>query len=154
MPVSSSTDLVVIPEGAIKLNDEPLGELTLGAGEELSPQQVANWLNAGIDAHPFFSSEQSMLVSDIASSADTLELKNADLFSDLGGVIQIGDEQIYYSGKTTNTEGKNTVLTGLVRGFNGTVVDSHVASAAVKANDLKYAEVFNEIRIPSASLYF
>ncbi len=154
MPVSSSTDLVVIPEGAIKLNDEPLGELKLAAGEELGPQQVANWLNAGIDAHPFFSSEQSMLVSDIASSADSLELKNADLFSDLGGVIQIGDEQIYYSGKTTNAEGKNTVLTGLVRGFNGTVVDSHVASAAVKANDLKYAEVFNEIRIPSASLDF
>jgi hypothetical protein len=154
VPVSSSTDLVVIPEGAIKLNDEPLGELKLAAGEELGPQQVANWLNAGIDAHPFFSSEQSMLVSDIASSADSLELKNADLFSDLGGVIQIGDEQIYYSGKTTNAEGKNTVLTGLVRGFNGTVVDSHVESAAVKANDLKYAEVFNEIRIPSASLDF
>ena len=154
VPVSSSTDLVVIPEGAIKLNDESLGELKLAAGEELGPQKIADWLNAGIDAHPFFSSEQSTLIGDISLTADTLELKSADVFSATGGVIQIGDEQIYYSGKTTNAEGKSTVLTGLIRGFNDTVVSKHLAADAVKANDLKYAEVFNEIRIPSASLDF
>jgi len=154
MPVASSTELVVIPKGAIKLNDEPLGELKLAEGEVLGPNQVAAWLNQGMDAHPSFSSDQSPLASDLSADADTLEVKNASLFSDKGGVIQIGDEQIYYSGKNTNADGKTTVLTGLIRGYNDTKADAHLAADPVMANDLKYAEVFNEIRVPAATMDF
>ena len=154
MPVASSTELVVIPKGAIKLNDESLGELKLAEGEVLSPLKVAAWLNQGMDAHPTFSSDQSPLVKNILADTDTLEVKNADLFSDKGGVIQIGDEQIYFSGKTTNIDGKTTVLTGLIRGYNNTVAVDHMETDNVMANDLKYAEVFNEIRVPAAHMDF
>ena len=154
MPVASSTDLVVVPKGAIKLNDMALGELKLLAGETLGPQEVAAWLNAGVDANPSFTSDKTTLINKLTSTAVTLELKNADAFSDAGGVIMIGDEQIYYSGKETNADGKLTVLTGLVRGFNGTAATSHAQADTVSANDLKYAEVFNEIRLSASSLDF
>ena len=153
MPVASSTELVVIPKGAIQLNDEPLGELKLGEGEVLGPKQVANWLNQGMDAHPSFSSDQSPLVSDISPEADTLEVKNANLFSDKGGVIRIGEEQIYYSDKIINAEGK-MLLVGLIRGYNNTQPTVHKAADPVMANDLKYAEVFNEIRVPASTMDF
>ena len=154
VPIASSTELVVIPKGAIKLNDQALGELKLGAGETLSAQAVANWLNAGVDAHPSFSSDKTSLSEALSSSATYLDVKNADMLPDEGGVIQIGDEQIYYAGKDTNAAGQKTILLGLIRGFNGTKVAEHALNTSVSANDLQHAEIFNEIRVPSTSLDF
>lgn len=41
--------LSVIADGAILLNNKPLGALTLKANETLSPQKVATWLQKGLD---------------------------------------------------------------------------------------------------------
>ncbi len=41
--------LSVIADGAILLNNNPLGALTLKANETLSPQKVATWLQKGLD---------------------------------------------------------------------------------------------------------
>jgi flagellar hook-associated protein FlgK len=148
IPVGSSTDLTVIQKGAILLNDLPLGELKIAAGQTLSPQDVVNWINEGIDTNAIFSSDQKKLMGDLDETSTTLELEDADLFPAEGGVIQIGDEQIKFTKKVGNT------LTGLIRGFNGTKADAHKADQAVFANDMNHAEVFNEIRMPSASLDF
>ena len=154
VPIASSTDLVVINAGAIKLNDTPLGELKLEAGQILGPQDVADWLNKGVDTHPSFSSDRSSLTNPMSATDLTLEVVNTDIYPDEGGVIQVGEEQIYFSGKETNANGKKTLLTGLIRGFNNTKAAAHLESVAVKANDLQHAEIFNEIRLPAASLDF
>jgi flagellar hook-associated protein FlgK len=148
VPVGSSTDLTVIHKGAILLNDLPLGELKIAAGQTLTPKDVVNWINQGIDANGIFSSDQTKLLRDLDSTSTTLELANAEKFPIEGGVLLIGDEQILFTGKTGNT------LTGLMRGANGTKAVDHKADQAVYANDMNYAEVFNEIRMPSASLDF
>ena len=154
VPIASSTELVVIPKGAIKLNDMALGELKLDANQTLGPQQVADWLNAGVDSNPSFTSDKSSLQASMSATDLTLKVRNTDFFPDEGGVIRIGEEQIYFTGKETDVNGKKTILTGLIRGFNGTKAAAHLEAADVRANDLKHAEIFNEIRLPSASLDF
>jgi hypothetical protein len=154
VPIASSTELVVIPKGAIKLNDMALGELKLDADQTLGPQQVADWLNAGVDSNPSFTSDKSSLQASMSAADLTLKVRNTDFFPDEGGVIRIGEEQIYFTGKETDANGKKTILTGLIRGFNGTKAAAHLEAADVRANDLKHAEIFNEIRLPSASLDF
>ena len=154
VPIASSTELVVIPKGAIQLNGSALGELKLEAGQVLGPQQVANWLNAAMDAHPSFSSDKTQLHGALSSSATFMELKNADQFSDGGGVIQVGEEHIYYAGKETNAAGEKTILIGLIRGYNGTKAAEHKIETNVFANDLQHAEIFNEIRVPAKDLDF
>jgi len=154
VPIASATELVVIPKGAINLNGDALGELRLEAGQVLGPRMVANWLNAGVDAHPTFSSDKTNLNQSIAAADLSLEVINADLLPDEGGVIQIGDEQIYFAGKELNADGQKTILTGLIRGFNNTKAVAHAQSADVFANDLQHAEIFNEIRVPAAALDF
>jgi flagellar hook-associated protein FlgK len=148
VPVGSSTDLTVIHKGAILLNDMPLGELKIAAGQTLTPQDVVNWINQGIDANGFFSSDQTKLAAELDDTSTSVELVNAERFPSEGGVIQIGNEQIKFTGKTGNT------LTGLVRGFNNTKADQYTADVIVLANDMNYAEVFNEIRMPSSALVF
>ena len=154
VPIASSTELVVIPKGAIKLNGSPLGELKLEAGQVLGPRQVADWLNAGMDAHPSFSSEKTSLKNSITATDVSLAVSNADLLPDEGGVIQIGEEQIYFSGKEVDADGYKTILTGLIRGYNNTKAVQHLEPIEVFANDLQHAEIFNEIRVPAAALDF
>jgi hypothetical protein len=48
------------------------------------------------------------------------------------GLIQIDTELIRYSSKTTNTAGTLSTLTGVTRGFGGTVATAHAAGAAVQ----------------------
>jgi hypothetical protein len=69
-----------------------LGELKLEAGQVLGPRQVADWLNAGMDAHPSFSSEKTSLKNSINATDVSLAVRNADLLPDEGGVIQLGED--------------------------------------------------------------
>jgi flagellar hook-associated protein FlgK len=154
VPIASSTDLVVIPKGAIKLNDIALGELKLEAGQVLGPKEVAAWLNTGVDSSPSFSSDKSSLLAPLTATGLSLQVRNTDLYPDEGGVIRIGEEQIYFTGKETDADGKKTILTGLIRGFNNTKAVAHLETADVMANDLQHAEIFNEIRLPVSSMDF
>lgn len=46
---AGATGLTLIAHGAIKLNNNELGALALGAGETLTPQKVAAWLQKGLE---------------------------------------------------------------------------------------------------------
>jgi len=163
-PVQVSTDTNIIAKGAITLNGMALGALTLKAGDTLGPQQVAAWLNAGIDQNPTFSSDQTKLKNPISATDTSVEVADGGAFPDGGGVIQIGGEKIYYSGKASNAQGQKNILTGLVRGLSfdnkgekysdPALSVAHDTTQAVKANDMLYAKVFNEVRVPGSSLDF
>ena len=163
-PLQVTTDTRIIAKGAITLNGMALGALTLKAGETLGPQQVAAWLNAGIDQNPSFTSDKAKLINPISGSDLSIELADASAFPDEGGVIQIGGEKIYYSGKAENSLGEKNILTGLIRGLSfdtqGNKVSdpnlavSHPVTEPVMANDMLHAKVFNEIRVAGQALDF
>jgi hypothetical protein len=65
------------------------------------------------------------LAAAIGATDTTLTVNDASSFSSSGGTIQIGSEQITYTGKSGNT------LTGLTRGANGTTAATHAVGDVV-----------------------
>jgi len=75
---------------------------------------------------------------DILATDTILNLKNNDDFPE-SGIIQIGDELIEYTGKSSNS------LTGLTRGYNGTTPTIHEHGAKVWLNnDKPIVRVYSE----------
>lgn len=79
----------------------------------------------------------STLNGNITASQTTLVLTSGASFQNSPGIIKIGSEQIYYTGKSTNT------LTGLVRGYNGTVAATHATSSPVGCSTIMVTDVAN-----------
>jgi hypothetical protein len=77
-PILATHDMDVVAKGALTLNGSPLGALSLKQGEVLGPQQIADWLNAGIDQNPQFSSDKATLSYPISTQSSTIQLTNAD----------------------------------------------------------------------------
>lgn len=70
------------------------------------------------------------IASDVNSSQNTIPLSSATGFPP-SGLIQIGSEQMRYSGISTNT------LTGVTRGVNGTTAASHTSGASVGCSTVR-----------------
>jgi hypothetical protein len=71
-----------------------------------------------------YSIQESYIDTDINATQNTISLINASSYP-RSGVVIIGTEEIIYTGVTNN------VLTGCIRGANGTVAASHVAFSSV-----------------------
>jgi len=161
-PILATHDMDVVPKGALTLNGGALGALSLKQGEVLSPQNIADWLNAGIDANPQFSSDQATLSYPISTQSSVIQLKNADALPDEGGVIKIGEEVIYYSGKAVDLAGNKNILTGVIRGLSydqegvkysdPAKIANHTVDQPVQINDMLHAQVFNQVRVASKSI--
>lgn len=161
-PILATHDMDVVPKGALTLNGSALGALSLKQGEMLGPQQIADWLNAGIDRNPQFSSDIATLSYPISIQSSSLQLKNADQLPDEGGVIKIGEELIYYSGKAADSNGDKNTLTGVIRGLSydkdgnkysdPAKIADHTVDQPVQINDMLHAQVFNQIRIANQSI--
>jgi hypothetical protein len=85
------------------------------------------WLDSpGLRTYPLgvFSIQSSYLDTAINSSITTISLVDASAYPN-EGTITIDSEQITYTGKTNN------VLTGCVRGVNGTTAASHIQYSSV-----------------------
>ena len=91
-----------------------------------------------LGANPF-ATAYSTLNGSITATQTTLILTSAASFPATGGFIKIGSEQIYYSGKSSNT------LTGLTRGVNGTTAVSHGTSSAVGCSTITVTDVANGV---------
>ena len=161
-PILATHDMDVVPKGALTLNGSPLGALSLKQGEVLGPQQIADWINAGIDSHAQFSSATATLSYPISTQSLTIQLKNADQLPDEGGVIKIGEEEIYYSGKTAGSDGVKNILTGVIRGLSydkdglkfsdPARISDHKVDQPVQINDMLHAQVYNQIRVTNQSI--
>ena len=77
-----------------------------------------------VDSGLTFTGETSTLSSGINATATTVSLADASAFTS-SGVIEIGTEQITYTGKSTND------LTGCTRGSNSTTAATHSSGATV-----------------------
>lgn len=75
----------------------------------------------------------------ITATQTTLILTSGTSFQNSPGIIKIDSEQIYYTGKSTNT------LTGLVRGYNGTTAATHATSAPVGCSTVTVTDVVNGV---------
>jgi len=84
------------------------------------------WLQSSLQSYPLgiYSVQNSYLAAPINASATVVPLLNAASYPS-SGCVQIGSEQITYSGVTS------TSLTGCTRGANGTVAASHTIYTAV-----------------------
>ena len=91
-----------------------------------------------LGANPF-ATAYSTLNGGITATQTTLILTSAASFPTTGGFIKIGSEQIYYSGKSSNT------LTGLTRGVNGTTAVSHGTASAVGCSTITVTDVANGV---------
>lgn len=113
------------------------GGITYQEGEFLD--ETANGLtswSAGTDGtfeYVFASSlpVADALNGDINAVVTTITLNSAYDFQSTG-IVTIGTEQIFYTGKTATT------LTGCVRGFNSTTAASHLTGAVVSADIQSY----------------
>ena len=81
-----------------------------------------------------FATGYTVLVGNITSTSNTIQLANVTYFPQNSGLIKIDSEQIYYDKLTAN------VASGCLRGFNNTTAASHttganVASAFIYLND-------------------
>jgi hypothetical protein len=65
------------------------------------------------------------LVANLTANADTFSLTDGTYFPQNSGLVQINNEQIFYTALSAN------VATGCIRGFNNTTVASHLANANV-----------------------
>ena len=81
----------------------------------------------------------STLNGGITATATSLVLTSGASFQNSPGIIKIDSEQIYYTGKSTNT------LTGLVRGYNGTTAATHSTSAAVGCSTVTVTDEVNGV---------
>mgnify|MGYP003652039877 CR=1 FL=1 len=75
----------------------------------------------------------------ITATQTTLILTSGASFANSPGIIKIDSEQIYYTGKSTNT------LTGLIRGYNGTTAATHATSAPVSCSTITVTDVANGV---------
>ena len=73
----------------------------------------------------YFQAAFTTLSSSITATQTTVPLTSGTNFSTVGGVVQIGAEQILYSAVVSNT------LTGCTRGYGGTTAAAHTTSANV-----------------------
>jgi len=74
------------------------------------------------------------------SAADTSILVAAGAsFSNNGGIVKIGTEEILFNGVSGNT------LTGCVRGYNGTTAASHLAGANVGCSTVTVLDIANNV---------
>ena len=85
------------------------------------------------------STAYSTLNGGISATATSLVLTSGASFQNSPGIIKIDSEQIYYTGKSTNT------LTGLVRGYNGTTAATHATSAPVGCSTVTVTDVANGV---------
>ena len=85
------------------------------------------------------STAYSTLNGGITATQTSLVLTSGTSFQNSPGIIKIDSEQIYYTGKSTNT------LTGLVRGYNGTTAATHATSAAVGCSTVTVTDVANGV---------
>ena len=85
------------------------------------------------------STAYSTLNGSITATQTTLVLTSGASFQNSPGIIKIDSEQIFYTGKSTNT------LTGLVRGYNGTTAATHATSAVVGCSTITVTDVANGV---------
>lgn len=100
------------------------------------------WLDSALRSNPMgaFSIKVSYLSAAISSSDTTINLLDAITYPS-AGTIQIDDEQITYTSRTS------TALSGCTRGVNTTTAASHVAystAGLVIPNQIMYHEVGND----------
>jgi hypothetical protein len=87
------------------------------------------WLDSPLRQYPMaaFSYQMSYLSSAINSSVTILPIIDSASYPN-SGVVTIGSEKIYYTGKTSSS------LTGCTRGYSSTTAASHIAYSAVTYN--------------------
>ena len=85
------------------------------------------------------STAYSTLNGSITATQTSLVLTSGTSFQNSPGIIKIDSEQIYYTGKSTNT------LTGLIRGYNSTTASTHATSAAVGCSTVTVTDVANGV---------
>ena len=86
-----------------------------------------------------FATAFSTLNGDIDATQTTLTLVNGTSFPASGGIIMIGAEQMSYNTKSGN------VLSGIVRGINGTTADVHLTGANVGCATITVTDIDNGV---------
>jgi hypothetical protein len=86
------------------------------------------WLDSALRQYPMATNgvQISTLAAEITSTSTSMSVINASSYP-AAGIVLIGSEQIAYS----NNNG--SVLTGCIRGINGTAATSHAAGSTVNA---------------------